>query len=403
MTLASTSLAIVRAIKEPSFAVTPTTGNPFVVRLKSESLHYDITKTASAEINNSRTTSSMVATAAKASGAIGVEMRALGLEPFIESVMQDSFVKFGTDGLGAATLTTTVTATAITADAPTTGTSNFANLKKGQWFSVLSDGVNTRSRLRVSTVTAPTASVLTLDPNTPALASTGETLQIQAARLTHGKTQSSWTLEKESDDIGVFMTFRGMTPDKFSLKLATGSLTDGSFDFMGKSAMESNATQLPGTPIAADIFDVHSGVSDSTNTIWMDGVPAVGTHFKSADISFSNKLRAQDAIGPLGAVGVGSGTIECTINVSIYFANKDTFTKYRTNTASSLSLSSVDSDGNGYVFTFPNCNITTWKSDATAKDQDQMVEMTLTALSDVRNADVALQKLLFIDRVGVSA
>jgi hypothetical protein len=402
MPLASSSLVTVRAIKEAVFGVTPVAGNPTVLRIKSESLNFDITKTASAEINASRTISSVSPTSAKASGTLGIEMRALGLEDFFESAMQAVFTDFGTIGLGIATPTATISATAITASAATAGTSLFTTLAMGQWFRVLSVGVNNGKILRVSTITPPTATVLTLDLNTPATVSAAESIQIQAARLTHGTTQSSWSIEKQMTDIGVFINYVGMTPDKFSLKVASGALSEASFDFIGKSALESNVTALPGTPVPADAYDVHSGVSGATNAVWMDGVPVVGTYVKSVDLSFANSLRSQEAIGTLGAVGIGSGTIQCTMNMSVYFADKTTFQKFRTNVNGAISFATTDSAGNGYIFTAPVCNVTTWKSSAGAKDQDQMVDMTLTALNDVSNPNVALRKLLFIDRVGAA-
>ena len=398
--LASTSLAIVRAIKETVFGVTPVAGNPTVLRIKSESLSFDITKASSAEINASRTISSVVPTTAKASGALGIEMRAVGLEGFLESVMQSAFNAFGTLGLGVATATTGISATAITATAATSGTSIFTALAQGQWFRVMSAGANNGKILRVSTVTAPTASVLTLDLSTPAIVSAGESIQIQAARLTHGTTQSSWSIEKQLSDIGVFLNYTGMTPDKFNLKIASGALSEASFDFIGKSALEANVTALPGVPVAADGYDIHSGVSGATNAVWMDGAPLAGTFVKSVDLSFSNALRSQEAIGTLGAVSVGAGTIQCSMSMQVYFADKLTFTKFRTNAYTSFSFASTDSAGNGYVFTVPVGAIATWKSAAGAKDQDQMVDMTITALNDINNPTLALRKVLFIDRFG---
>jgi Phage tail tube protein len=403
MPLASTSLVVLRAIKEAAFGVTPATGNSSVLRIKSESLNFDITKTASAEINASRGISSVTPTSAKASGALGIEMRHIGLEDFLESAMQAVFTDFGTIGLGVATPTTSITANTITATAATTGTSLFTVLAQGQWFRVLSAGANNGKIVRVSPSVAPTATALVVDANTPLAVSAGESIQIQAARLTHGTTQSSWTIEKNSTDIGVFLAYTGMTPDKFSLKVAKGALSEASFDFIGKSALESNTTVLPGTPVAADTYDVHSGVAGATNAVWLNNAPVAGTFVTSVDLSFSNGLRAQEAIGTLGAVGVGSGTIDCKLTMSIYFADKSTFTTFRTNANSMISFASTDLAGNGYVFTAPVCNLTTWKSTAGAKDQDQMVDVTFTALLDVANPIVSLRKLLFIDRFGAVA
>jgi hypothetical protein len=132
----------------------------------------------------------------------------------------------------------------------------------------------------------------------------------------------------------------------------------------------------------------------------MDGAPLTGTYIKSVSLDFDNSLRSQEAIGTLGAVAIAGGTIACTATAQIYFANKDMFTKFRQNVNTSLIFSSTDNDGNGYIFTLPVLNITSYKSNASAKDQDQMLDITFTALADRGNAVIALRKLLFIDRVG---
>jgi hypothetical protein len=198
------------------------------------------------------------------------------------------------------------------------------------------------------------------------------------------------------------MAYTGMTPSKFTLGMSSGALSSLKFDFMGKAATESNTTLLPGTPVAAPTYNIHAGVGGATSATWMDGAPVSGTHVKSVTLNFDNSLRAQEAIGTLGAVGIGSGTINCTADIQVYFANKDLLTKYRNNTNTSLIFSTTDEAGNGYIVTIPVANITTVKSNAPGKDSDQMVDVTLTALSDDGNAVAGLRKVLFIDRIGVA-
>lgn len=400
MALASSSLVNLRAIKEATFGVTPASGNPTVLRFTSESLSYDITKKSSDQITSKRTVSSAVPIDAKANGSVGQEVHYAGIEPFMESALMSTFTEFGTNGVGAASTSTAITATTITQ----VGGTSFATLKKGQWFRLTSSGTNNGKIFRVSPSAAdPTATVINLDTNTPGTINATEgAVVVQAARLTHGTTQSSWTIERENSDIAVFMAYKGMTASKMSMKVASGSLSTINFDFMGQSALESATTLLPGSPVAAPTYDIHSGVAGATNAIWMDGVPIAGTYVKSVSLDFDNALREQGAIGTLGAVGIGAGSINCTASVEVYFANKDLFTKYRQNTNSSLIFSSTDASGNGYIFTIPVANIASWKSNAGGNGSDQMISMTLTALSDDSNADAALQKLLFVDRIGLA-
>lgn len=399
MTLASSSLVTVRSIKEASFGLIPVAGNPKVKRVTGESLDYAISKESSKEINSDRTIASVVPVTANTTGNLTGELSYTDWDDELESVLQSTWAVLGTDGETTA-VTVDCTATTITAAVAPTGANAFTNLKPGQWFRVKSAGANGGKILRVHATTAPTTTVITLDAATPAAVSTGESVQLQSSRLTHGTTQTSFTIERQNSDIGVFMAYTGQTPSKLNVNVSSGALTQVTFDFMGKSAKESNTTLLPGTPVPASAYDVHSGVSGATLAVWMDGAPLTGTYIKSVSLDFDNTLRSQEAIGTLGAVAIAGGTIACTATAQIYFANKDMFTKFRQNINTSLIFSSTDNDGNGYIFSLPVLNITSYKSNASAKDQDQMLDITFTALADRGNAVAALRKVLFIDRVG---
>jgi hypothetical protein len=401
MPLASSSAISLRAIKETVFGVTPVAGNPMDLRITGETLKYGITKESSQEINKNRTVSSQIPVTASSSGGITSEIFFAGYDEMMASVMQSAWVAFGTNGVGAAT-TVDVTANTITAAVAPTGTSAFTNLKVGQWFSLETDGDNDFAILRVHPTTAPTATVITLDPNTPAQVTSGESIMIKTARLTHGTTQTSWTLERENSDIGVFIKYTGMTPSKMTMSISSGARSTMGFEFMGKAALEDDATMLPGTPIPAPAYEIHSGVSGATNAVWMDGAPVTGTLVKSVSLDFDNALRSQEAIGTLGAVGIGSGTINCTLTMQVYFADKDMFTKFRTNQNTSFMFATTDAEGNGYMITIPNANIGDFTSNGSAKDQDQMLDLQVTALEDRANPNPALRKVIFIDRIGAA-
>lgn len=403
MPLASSSAVQVRYIKESLFGITPGSGNPNDLRVTGESLSFDVTKESSKEINSSRGVSSLVATDASASGALNFELSYAEYDPLLESVMQSAYVVYGTNGVGA-TFTGTFTATTITASVATTGNSLFTILKKGQWFRLAAPShANDGKILRVSTTTDPTSTVITLDANTPI--STGTSIAnctVASSRLTHGTTQTSWTIERNNVDITQFTAYKGMTPSKFTLNIASGAITTGSFDFMGKGSVASGTTALPGTPVASKAYNIHSGVGGATNAVWLDGVPISGTYVKSCSLTFDNALRNQGAIGTLGSVAVGSGTINATAQLSVYFADSTLFTKFINNTNTSLIFSSTDNDGNGYIITMPKAGLASYKTNAGGKDQDMMLDIGVTLLVDSGNADAALRKLIFIDRIGVS-
>lgn len=416
MPLASTSSVQYAYIPEVTFGTTPGSGTTRLLRATGDSLDYTIGKESSKEINSTRTISSVVPTSASASGGITGEISYQEWDILMAATLQSTYTVFGTNGVGAAFTTTAggIATGSITASSATSGASIWTNLKRGQWIRLLTPGdTNNNGKIvRVSTTTAPTTTVLTLDTNTPLVANAGTVVgaTIATSRLTHGTTQTSFSIERQNPDLSpaTFFNYKGMTPSKMTINETSSALSGISFDFMGKSALAANTTsQLPASPTASYAYDIHSGVAGATVLVWEGGAPLTGTFVKSLSMTFDNSLRAQDGIGTLGSVGIGAGTIQITGSMEIYLADKSIFDKFVANTNTSIIFSSIDNSGNGYIFTLPQVAYTSLKTNASGKDQDQMLSVQFTAMRDISSvqalADTTLQKAVFIDRVGVAA
>lgn len=402
-TLASTSRAQLAYILESTFGVTPGSGNGAYLRMTGESMEFAVTKTPSAEIRADRQLSSMVPVSAQAAGGFNFELSYNEFDPFLASLMQDAWSVYGTNGVGT-TFVGTMTATTITAGAAPTGANAFTTLKKGQWFRLLAPtDANDGKLLRVSTITAPTSTVITLDVSTPATIAASVTgCLVQTSRLVNGVTKTSFSLEKSFNDVAQFFIFKGMTPSKMTLTFASAALTVGTLEFLGAKTVRSGATALPGSIAASKAFNIQNAVTGVGN-LWEAGVPLASTFIKKLTLDYENALRPQQAIGSLGLVGVGVGTIACKGNIEVYFADGALYDKFLNNTNTSIIVSTQDEAGNGYVFTMPNVNLSNAKIVAGAKDQDLMATFDITGLADDTNADATLRKTLLIDRVGVAA
>lgn len=400
MAFANTSDTVVRAIPESTFGQTPLVGNPVTLRVTGESLKFDISKEVSQEINATRTSGSSAVVDASVSGGLEAEIHFGGFDQLIASTLMSSWAAFGTNGVGAA-VTVDATATTLTASVAPTGSNAFTNLQPGQWFRVASAGANAGKILRVSLTTAPTTTVITLDANTPAAVSTGESIQIQSSRLRNGNVMSHYSIERENVGVSEFTLYRGCTPASMKMDIANGSLSTMGFEFIGKNGEESSGTTLlPGTPTPAVAYDIHSGVSGATLAIWLDGTPLTSTFATSVGFSYDNGLRARGAIGHLGAVGIGTSMITAEVTMSVYFANQAMFTKFRQNQNISLIFSTTDAAGNGYIITMPKVSIMDYSSNAGDNQSDQMIELTLSGLDDRGNANPNLRYMVYVDRIG---
>lgn len=403
-TLASTSRVSIQYKPETTFGQVATTGKTRDLRITGETLDFTVTKTVSTEINSTRSISSQVATSASAQGGMQGEFSHGEFDVLMAGVMQDTWTASGTNG--ALALATTAAFNSGT-NTITFGVSTAHGLVAGQWFRMSkSGGLNDGKLFRAGAgVTSPSTTVLvsTSTPQVTESAVAGYTLQ--AARLSHGTTQSSFSIQRASNDVSPveYMSYLGMTPSKMSLNIASGSLTTISFDFVGKSASRgtpgtNTLTAAGGTTGTSYTSPIHAGTTATNCVIWAGGAPLTATLVKSIGLEFDNALGTQEAVCNLGAVGVRSGTINCTMSMQIYFAAGATFfDQFLANTNTEIVFSSTDSDGNSYVFTVPQASVATYKVNAGSKDTDLLVDVTFTALRDA-----TLNKVLVIDRCGIA-
>lgn len=397
---ASTSRVQLRYMKEATFGVTPVTGNGRKLRMVGESLNYDLTKDASKEIRADRQVAGATTVDAQAAGGVNFHMQYAEYDQLIEGALMSTFTAFGTNGVGA-TFTMTATTTTITASVATSGSSIFTSLQPGQWFRLTApsdpnDGLWLRNSLSV----AATTTVITLDASTPAVAAVGvANCKLATSRLTNGITEASFSMEKEFADVVQFFTYTGMEVSKMTVNFAAAALTDGSFDFMGKKAVRNTATQMPGTVTASNTYEIQNGVR-GIGQLWEGTVPLSGTYVKTLTLVVDNSLRGQKALGNLGNVGIGAGDFKGTGTMEVYFASGTQYDKFLNDTYTQIIVACQDSSGYGYVLTAPRVLLTKAKLVAGGKNQDAMLQFDIEFFSDDANAAAALQKTLFIDRLG---
>lgn len=412
MALGNSSLVNIAYIKESTFGVIPTSGTPRKLRVTGESLDYSINKEASEEINSSRTTSSMIPLSASASGGLETEVSYLEYDQLLESTLQSSFAN-----IAVGNTTGVITVSATFAAGTITGT-GLPVLAKGQFFRVSGTGkVDIDGKIfRASKVTPSTSTSIALDANTqiPASAIGGPyaATSFSSSRLVNGSTQTSFTIERQSSDIGEYWAYTGMTPSSLDLSISSGARSTLSFNFMGKGLKRKNgatnivdaqATPAPLPVTDSKTYDIHSGSTGPSCIIWVDGAPLPGSFVQSLNFTYDNTLREQTAICSLDAVGIGSGTISATGTMEVYFSTGTLYDKFANNENVSLTFSTTDTAGNGYVFSIPKANFSKVSTNAGGKDADLMLSLEFTALNDNGNADAALRNLIQIDRVGAAA
>jgi hypothetical protein len=397
MELASTSRAQLSYLLESAFGAIPGAGTPKKLRMTGESLDFAISNETSKELRDDRQVTDLVQVGASASGGFNFELSYNEFDPLIEAALMDTWDVYGTNGVGSV-FSADFTATTITAGVAPTGANAFTNLALGQWFKLdAPTHANDGQYFRVSSSVSPTTTVITVDAATPLAVGTGvANTKISTSRLVNGTTQRSFVLEKSFGDVSQFFAYRGMTASKMSLSFQSGAILTGSFDFMGKDALRADLTNMPGAASASLAYDVMNSVR-GVGQIMEGGALLTGTFIKSLSLDIDNKLRGRDAIGTLGNVSIGAGTLEVKGTMEVYLADGDLYDKFLNNVASSLSLRATDGDGNGYFVSLPNVKYNDAKVQAGGMDQDAMLSIPFTALLDTVSG-----KTIAIDRVGVA-
>jgi hypothetical protein len=328
-------------------------------------------------------TTDLVVVGAQASGGLNFELSYNEFDTLLAATLQGSWLTAGAGGEQTITATFASPANTITAS---TGTP-FANVSAGQWIKI-SGAVNAANNGYVRVLTKTSATVLVLDKTLVAETSTAS-VKVSASRLVNGATQRSYSIEKR-------FVYRGMTASRMALNFQSGSLVTGSFEFMGKDSERKTASFLPGTPAASQTGTIMNAVS-GVGAILENGTPLSNTTFiSSLSLNVDNTLRAQNAVGVLGAAGIGSGSLKVTGSMEVYFADGTLYDKLANNTDSSLVwtvFDKADGSGGGYAFNLPKIKFTEGRVQAGAINQDVMATMGFEAiLSPAANAQILVDR-----------
>lgn len=395
----------------------PQAGNGVFLNMLSESLDYNIKTEESKSIRGDRQLSEVVQLDATAAGSFAFEAQYREYDPFLLGVVQAAdYVKFGTDGVGAAlTGTLTLASGTITASLATTGTSDWSTLGRGQWFSLIPPAGASAAAIayftgrafRTHLTTPATSTVITVDAMTPINTTLAGVSMIVGAKITssyalNSNTMKSYTLQVGHSDINVYRQYTGMIVSKMDLKLSVGGIVTGSFDFMGKSLNLLGSTGL-GTATDSQVF-TQANATKGIVDIYENGVAlSATTYIKSAEFSIENTLRVQSSVGVFGAAGIGAGTFRANGKMELYFADTSMYQKFLAGSASSLAIPILDVDGNGYVYVFPRIKYTAVKVQVGGMDQDNMLSVDWAASYNQTAGMVSTAKTVVIYRVGSAA
>ena len=383
--MSDTSRVQLASVVESVYGVTPASAMTNK-RMVSESLKYNIGTDVSAEIREDRQTSDLIQTSFDAGGDVNFEFSFGSYDDWLESALYSTF-----------STPITVSLTDISAAAADNSLNTVAgdftteNISVGQWIKIggFTGEVANNGYAKVVSVVALKIIVsgITLVDD-----AAGETVTLKGSMIRNGTTQKSFTLEKNFSDITQYLGLTGMVANTFNLNIESQQKTTGSFGFIGKQGVLQQTafgTGANGAASTSKIFSVGSHIKNIR-----ENAAALGDAYaKTLNLSLTNNIRPQDAVGHIGAVGVSAGTVGVTGQLTAYFENELLYDKFTNKTDTSLDYRLEDAAGNAYIISLPKVNYSDGEIVTPGINEFLVVNLPFTCILD------SVQKTIQIDKI----
>lgn len=242
---------------------------------------------------------------------------------------------------------------------------------------------------RVSGVVAHKLSFDRVPSGWAADAGAGKTISVFSGDfLTNGSTKRSNTIERQYLDHSpvTYEYLRGMTLNTLQVDAKQQAIATYSKNYLGRDAyLPSPMARVAGaTDVAASTFGVLN-TSSNVGRIGFDGSTITGPNFvMSAQININNNIRAQQAIGSIGAVGTGNGEFTVTGQLETYFGDPSIYNKVINNTLTSFDIRLGRLDGNreSLLIDLPSIKLSSGSPSVSGKNADVLLQCGFTAVMD---------------------
>jgi hypothetical protein len=384
--MSDSSRAQIRRLKEAAWGVTPASAMKNV-RFTGENLKYAIGGVRSNEIRSDRMVTDIIQTTFEANGGFSFELSAANIDDELEGVL------FSAGWSTAINISATDISAAAADDSFNSVTTDFTtkNISVGQWIKV--SGFTTAANNGYFKVVSVAANkIVTNGTLTDEVA--GDTVVMSGSMIRNGTTMSSWTVEKEFNDIVQFMVYKGMVPNVLNLSLEAQSIITGSIEYVGKDGVLQQVSAGTGAATDAPANQVmNTGVH--VGSIREGGAEVTSAHIKTLTMAINNNLRGKPAVKVVGNAGIGAGSINVTGTMVAYFEDETLFSKYMDGVATSVDFRVTDDSGKSNIVTMNNVKFTDGDVLATGANQDVMASLQFEAIRDVTTNSV-----IQVDRFG---
>jgi hypothetical protein len=292
-----------------------------------------------------------------------------------------------------------IVATITGGSALTSTTLNFTTLGLlvGQWIKISNEGgafsFNTTVNNGFARISAIAANRLSFDITQGIFAAdtgTGKTIRFYFGdTIRNGVTQFTYRLEKQYQLlVGTRYGYAsGQQPSSLAVSAETRGIVTAAVTWMGSDLSVPSATRDAGATTEAISTNA---VLDGSNSVPMiveaGAVLGAPNYVNGFAFTLDNGLRARNAIGSAGAIGMGLGRVNITGTLTTYFGDETLLTKLRNAAASGATIAFRDSANLcAEIWDMPRLKYTSGFPEITGIDTDMMTPLGFQALRDIAN------------------
>lgn len=375
--MSEANLASLAFIAESTLGTTPASPELTAIRFTGEDLGTNKDTVESAEIRSDRQVPFIAKVGLNPGGSFDFELSYSPFQAFIASALGNTLQTVNIDGVEVDFDDSAQTVTGVASD--------FDDVRVGSLITISNAATAANNGQKRVVAKNADGSVITLAAGSITVADTTDTIDIDGLNLTNGVLKPSFTIEKGIVNLSgadFFQTYLGMVVDVMSLSIESKQIVTGSFEFLGMTAPAGSADTIDndGTYTESAADPVMNGTSN-VGTITIDGSTAT-EKFKSIALEIGANLRGKDAMGTEGFFDIGTGTIQVTGTLMVYFLDNSFLDKIRNHTSVALEFYIQDDDGNRIYFYLPNVKLNNGDPVIEGINTDVMVETEFQAIRD---------------------
>ena len=367
---------------ETTFNTHPSSSGDWTeLRIQSESLKQDLSVASSSEIRSYRDIPALNKTDRSVSGSVSQSL-------YYDDNATSALIRYAI-GSGAWTTEATVTSSGTVATTQATRlftkAASWTNTPSAGSWVYISDSSNsaTNGFHQVASSPTPTSTAFAVNSAIGASEASASLTIVELSEVTNGNDLTTMSIQRDYTDLSsVGEYFTGCAIDGLSLDASGQDTVKFNSDWVGVTAMSDGASESidndASTSAEMTSIDGVQWVREGTGAGNVAGVDVLGFGFQIA-----NGIRKQYKLGTFGADGMSVGDFTVTGTMQVYFENATLFDKFLNQTATGLSIAISDeatSQGNAFIFDFPNVRFTDGQRVAGGRNQDIIADLSWQAI-----------------------